>query len=128
MTPFERMIWAQIRAICRRRVPNETERNDVAQIAWVYYWNTGREPKQVVADAIRTHFGTDARTHSKRNTSTLDNPHHIASIYPTDEELRERAIDEHNQDLWREWRKLPAAERARRVSDSHASLLTSGDI
>lgn len=113
-----------IRRIARRRVYWSDRWEDVAQTACLLALKRQSTPWCHVVDAIRLEFGRDRnpRTAAILRAAPLEHPEWIAGRYATAAELGERWIDEENEDLFDEWRKLPAADRAQRVRESGIAL------
>ena len=83
-------------------------------------------PWQYVVDAIRREMGRNRTMHRGMYfPAQLEHPEWIAGRYATPDELGERLFDETTEDQIDEWRKLPAAERDRRVSEANRALNSS---
>ena len=103
--------------VARRRVWDPVVAEDVAQQACLYaIVNRRAYPWQHVVDAIRTVRGRAGQVRYDQPDVSLEHPEWVPSHYPTPGELRERWQDEESEDQAREWLRLPADERSRRIS------------
>lgn len=116
LTRLQYVVWRYVRG--------EELQRDVFQQAWVLAQTRGTEIhyKGLVMDAMRSVMDPKWK---RLATGRLSAPNRIASLYPTEAQLRERWEDEETEDQIEEWLSLPAAERDARRKASRKALGTS---